>query len=237
MIEHARTSVIANRAMNKRRKLLAVASTKESFAARDLDILETLARRVPLMALTQIVRVWWPNSTSPRATRRRLARLVRAGWLGHAWINAHPLLPARKPLAVWRPGEEEPDAERVADLARRRWSKSAEPMSVYFVSARTANWLASSARGLSAPEHRDHDLRLAEVYVRYRLRFPRLAACWLGEHALPKAGYQLKDPDAFLIDAAGQPFRVIESAGRYRPAQVEAFHEHCREFELPYELW
>jgi hypothetical protein len=44
-------------------------------------------------------------------------------------------------------------------------------------------------------------------------------------------------PDAFLVDAAGRVRRVIESAGRYDAAQVESFHEHCVESDLPYELW
>jgi hypothetical protein len=209
----------------------------DAWLPRDLDIIRVLTRCVTMMALCQIARIWWPESTTVRAARQRLRRLVRRGLLLGDWINAHPLLPADRPLAVWHPGEEDPDFERLADVARRRWSQPAQPTPVYAASHAAAALLGSTARGLPAAEHRDHDLRLAEVYVRYRLRHPRQAALWIGEHALPKAGYQIKDPDAFLIGPSGQVTRVIETAGRYRPEQLERFHEHCRECGLPYELW
>jgi hypothetical protein len=163
--------------------------------------------------------------------------MVRRGLLLHEWINAHPLLTAEAPLAVWRPGQDDPNFQQVADIARRRWSRAAEPMPVYTASREAAGLLGSTARGLPAVDHRDHDLRLAEVYVHYRRHYPRHAAQWIGEHALPKAGYLVKDPDAFLIGPSGKAIRVIESAGRYRPDQVERFHEHCRDCGLPYELW
>jgi hypothetical protein len=66
---------------------------------------------------------------------------------------------------------------------------------------------------------------------------PELAALWMGEHGMPKAGYRIKDPDAFLCGESGQVLRVIESAGRYSVEQVQSFHEHCEVHDLPYELW
>ena len=57
------------------------------------------------------------------------------------------------------------------------------------------------------------------------------------EDCLPKAGYRIKDPDAFLVNSAGEVLRVIESAGRYSIAQIESFHDHCVQYGLPYELW
>ena len=78
---------------------------------------------------------------------------------------------------------------------------------------------------------------LAEVFVRYRQELPSLAEFWVGEEALPKAEYGVKNPDAFLIDDELQPRRVIESAGAYSQQQVETFHEYCRLARLPYELW
>jgi hypothetical protein len=100
-----------------------------------------------------------------------------------------------------------------------------------------ASVFGSTAGKLPPVEHRDHDLRLAAVYVHYCMTFPQLAQLWIGEHALPKAGYRIKDPDAFLRDDAGRFVRVIESAGRYGATQLRSFHEHCFEFDLSYELW
>jgi hypothetical protein len=95
----------------------------------------------------------------------------------------------------------------------------------------------STAGGSLSLPHLDHDLRLASLYVHYRRHFPDWARLWIGEHALPKAGYRIKDPDAFLQDKTGRVLRVIESAGRYSSWQVESFHEHCVENQLSYELW
>ena len=39
---------------------------------RDLDITESLARRVRLMALEDVVRVWWPESYSFQTAWHRL---------------------------------------------------------------------------------------------------------------------------------------------------------------------
>jgi hypothetical protein len=101
----------------------------------------------------------------------------------------------------------------------------------------TANLFASSAFRLPRLEHRDHDVLLSSVYVHYRLHHPESAKAWIGEHVLPKAGYRIKDPDAFLRTDDGRIIRVIEAAGRYSAEHIEDFHEHCVDYELPYELW
>ena len=62
----------------------------------------------------------------------------------------------------------------------------------------------------------------------------RQLAC---EDVFPKAGFRIKNPDAFLLDDSGKPMRVVESAGRYGIPQIESFHQHCVERDLPYELW
>ena len=60
-----------------------------------------------------------------------------------------------------------------------------------------------SVDGAHTADMTEHDLRLASVYVHYRQCHPQCARLWIGEHILPKAGYRIKDPDAFLRDADG----------------------------------
>jgi hypothetical protein len=181
--------------------------------------------------------IWWPETRNQRTFERRLALLARGGWIEQYIVNAHPLLPVLCPLFTWKPGTDAPDPERIACESRSRWSQAAQPTVVYVASPRTACLFGSTARSLPQPEHRNHDLRLAAVYVHYRVTHPRLAAFWIGEYALPKAGYRTKNPDAFLRDDNGRLLRVIESAARYSTAQVESFHEYCVDCDLPYELW
>jgi len=204
---------------------------------RDFDILETLTRRVRLLAIEQIRRVWWPTHTNCRIARRRMRQLAAAGLVCRTIVNAHPLLPVKQPLGIWRADDEEPDAHRISREARDRWRQTSEPVEVFTATRRTANLFGSTAGRLPAMLHRDHDLLLSQVFATYRTLRPEEARRWLGEDALPKAGYRIKDPDAFLVDGSGRPSRVIESAGRYAPAQIASFHAYCVEYDLAYELW
>lgn len=208
-----------------------------TLTARDADLLATLTLRVRMMTVWQIAQVWWPTGRSQQAARQRLARLARHGLVELHTVNAHPIVPVDRPLCVWKPSQPKPDAEAIARRTRQRWRQAAIPTDVCVASRLAANMLASLSYGLPRNEQFNHDLLLAMVYVRYCLRYPRLASLWIGEHAVGKAGYRIKDPDAFLQDSSGRVERVIESAGRYSIAQIRSFHEHCDEHDLPYELW
>ena len=204
---------------------------------RELDIVETLTRRVRLLSIPQVKQIWWPEVGTTRQVHTRLRRLIVGGLLHRVSLNAHPLLPIQKPLASWQPGHPEPHFDTTSVRARNRWTGPPIRHEVVFASRQAANLFGSSAGRLSSLTHRDHDLLLGEVYVLYRTSRSGEASLWLGEDARPKAGYRIKDPDAFLIDNYGKTLRVIESAGRYGPTQCESFHWHCVQYGLPYELW
>ncbi len=208
-----------------------------TFPAHQRCIIEALTRQIRLVSLRQAKTCWWPDSPNSKAALRTLLTLTRDGWIERYQINAHPLLAIHQPLVTWKPGTSEPDADVVSKCCQDRWSLPAIPMEVFVASPLAASLCGSTARGLPRREQWNHDLLLTSVYVHYQRRSPRLACGWVGEHALPKAGYRIKDPDAFLIGANRRILRVIESAGRYSPRQVESFHDHCAERELPYELW
>ncbi|MHC4880386.1 MAG: hypothetical protein ACYTGL_28385 [Planctomycetota bacterium] len=204
---------------------------------RDLDIVEALARRVRLLTDQQIQSIWWTEPCSLPVVRRRLWRLQSSGLIERTTINAQPVRTNIAPLAEWSPGATAPDPQSVSDLARCRWDSPAVPTRVYSASRLAANLFGSSATHFPRPEQFDHDLLLGQVYVEYCTGRPDVAGQWIGEDALPKAGFRIKDPDAFLYDEDGHVIRVIESAGRYSPLQIESFHNHCRQYSLPYELW
>jgi hypothetical protein len=203
---------------------------------RDLDIAVTLARRVRLMTLDDLVRVWWAESYSFQTAWHRLRELAAGGWVQLARVNLRTV-PATDPLFVWSPDRPAPDAGAVSAAARARWAGPAVPTAVAYAGRRAANVYGSTAGRPPAVNHRDHDAHLGAVYAGYRERRPHEADHWVGEDARPKAGFRVKDPDALLVDAEGRTYRVIESAGGYSPDQVEAFHAHCADLDLPYELW
>ena len=71
---------------------------------RDLDLVETLTLKVPVLTIPQIADVWWPNARSQRVPRHRLARLAKSGWIAVHVINAHRPPPMLSPLFAWKPG-------------------------------------------------------------------------------------------------------------------------------------
>jgi hypothetical protein len=210
---------------------------KPLWTRRELDIIQSLTWRVRLLSLDQIARIWWPDVASRRIVRRRLRRLATAGLVDVTVINAHPLLNPEHPLVRWNPGDDDPDFQQVAIQTQSRWKASAVPQEVCSATKRAANLFGSTAGRLPPMIHRDHDLLLGHAYVHYRTSRPTEAACWVGEDVRPKAGYRIKDPDAFLVDKYGNVTRVVESAGRYGASQVESFHEFCAQRALAYELW
>lgn len=206
----------------------------------EFDLLETLTRRVRLLSVDQIARIPWRQVDSQRYMKRpsgpRLRRLIQAGLLARAFINVRRLKPTC-PLFRWRPGDDEPNVEQLVATITTRWPVAAQPVEVYWASRYAASLFGSSAGRLPKLHHRDHDLLLADAYLHYRVHERAWAMLWRGEDSRPKAGYQIKDPDAFLVDREGRIVRVIESTGRYGVRQIEAFHDHCASENLSYELW
>lgn len=209
-----------------------------TWTPRDLDIVETLAAKVCLLTAGQIARGWWePSKCREEHARARLRRLTRAGLLCSYRVNAHPMWELRGPVVRWKPGEPDPDAGAASGALQARWTEPARPTTVYTASPAAAGLFGCTGGELPELTHRDHDLLLGEVFVTYRRSDPDAARRWVGEATRPKAGYRVKDPDAFLLDREGKTIRAIESGGKYGPERVEAFHEHCAGHRMPYELW
>ena len=195
------------------------------------DLIETLCCRVRVLRLADASVCTDGNS------RSALQRLIAAELLeGDVW-SLPPSPIGSKQLGQWSPGEPKPDLVVLQSIIHNRWDQPAVPTPVVTATDQAARLFGSSAHGFPAANHRNHDLLLAAVYMHYRRTQPALAKQWLGEDAVPNAERGIKNPDAFLIDDQGRIIRVIESTGRYSLRQLEAFHQHCQESELPYELW
>ncbi len=203
----------------------------------DLRLLEVLTRCVSMMAI-QHLGFLCHECGSLRVVQRRVERLVKTGWLQrHTIVACSPSLPDRA-VWTWLPNDKEPDAERLSDYFRRRSVyRTQRRLTVVTATSRAANLMGSDAAGLPKASHWNHDLDLASVYCTYRRKWPVQASCWVGEHTLPKAGYRLKDPDAFIVDSDCRVLKVVEAAGVYSPEQVESFHLFCEDNSIAYELW
>ena len=201
------------------------------------DLMETLTCRVRLLSLPHIHQGWTQQFGSSTDIVDYIKQLVDAGLIvGDVWtVPASPI--GEQPLVAWTTQHSTPDLVQIAEIVQTRWDEPSTPTPVVAATRKAARLFGSSAGGLPPTNHRNHDLLLAGVYVRYRTTEPELAGTWLGEDAVAIAERGVKNPDAFLFDDDGNVTRVIESAGRYSLAQLESFHRHCQSAELPYELW
>lgn len=201
------------------------------------DLLETLTCRVRLLSLAHIHQGWADQFGSSGVVVDAIQRLIETGLIvGDVWdLPASPI--GDEPLAAWTPQHAAPDFIHITDVVQNRWYEPSTPTPIVAATHKAARLFGSSAGGLPPTNHRNHDLLLAGVYVRYRTTEPELANTWLGEDAVAIAERGVKNPDAFLFDSEGNVTRVIESAGRYSLDQLESFHRHCQSAELPYELW
>ena len=115
-----------------------------SWTPQELDIVETLTRRVRMLSYSQVRRVVGSPRTADKKVRRMLRRLTQAQLLMRTIANVM-ICPAASPLFVWQPGREGPCAGQLSETARRRWPSAAVPTEVYWASKLAANLFGSSA--------------------------------------------------------------------------------------------
>ena len=204
---------------------------------RDLDIVESLTRRLRMLSIEQLRSIWWPGAQGLRIVRRRMRTLAAAGLIERRIVNVSVLPQLRAPLITWGPGDKPPDHGEIASRAQRRFQSCASvPQEIVSATRRAANLYGSAVFGLPPVHHRDHDLLLGEVYVHYRCARPKEALDWrapsslAGDDDLPRA-------DAVLFGTDQSAYRLIESAGRGSPKSIERFHNRCLSAACPYELW
>lgn len=68
------------------------------WTARDIEIVETLTRRLRVLALSHIRSIWWLNAGSQSLVQRRLRRLIRGGLVQQTTINSISIVPGDSPL-------------------------------------------------------------------------------------------------------------------------------------------
>jgi hypothetical protein len=170
----------------------------------DLELLETLAKRVPAMVFSQVAELYGDAGEA----KRGLARLKRAGLIESAVFTVR-LLHVHEP--VFRlPDDGVPRSfYPIERKLRGRWKEPARSERVYSVGE------------LRRPLHVDHELAVASVYLALRSR-----GAWLGERQIyPRRGAGVRVPDGVLIDAAGNR-TAIDFASSYSCAKVREIVEY-----------
>ncbi len=211
-------------------------------SARDKEILHALARKVRFFSVEQIAGTWWANTRSPRThALRGLRRLQEHGFVDEVTLFALPMLPLTEPFVRWHEGRAAPDFGQLAYSMQTRFGPDGRPVATRVFAAARATLYEFG--GPSQPKEitlKDgtHDLHVAAIFCLFHRTRPDDAAAWIGEDVRPKAGYQLKDPDAVLEFENGRRPLVVEFGGKsYRADHLRDFHEDCASRERDYELW
>lgn len=199
-------------------------------------LLDALTNRVAVLAVADARRIW-KGCADHASFRAAIARLVTAQLIELYEVSVRKAARSSQPILHLK-GNRRPqiNCEIVSRRLRARWTTSSHAIRVMTASRRSANLFGSSAYGLPLLGHREHDILLGNVFTHYVINAPESARKWIGEHALPKAGYRIKDPDAFLADQ-GVPYRIVESGGSYSAAQVKSLIDFAQQQDLELEVW
>ena len=195
------------------------------------ELLLTLTHRLPLLTLTQAVRLGIEKSDLDSLTQERL--------LERLWFTAHPEISLGGPAVVWMPSSELPKFGPIAYRLKARWNKAAVGHEIVIASKR-AKHLFGGYLGGKPPRRSEltHDIHLAQVYLRFREQQPELALNWEPEAKLLSMAQseRCRVPDATIVDPkTGTPRLLVEFGGAYGKQKLEAFHAACS--DIPYQIW
>lgn len=208
-------------------------------SSRDLEIIDALSVRVRMLTLADLAAAWWnPGCSGRKNAAKRLALLARAGLVRRVDVLAQPMLTLGSPEYAWFPGDKPTTFGALSWRLQSRWSGHPRRTAIYIATARAVDLYGGGTAGTVKNLCQvTHDLHLGAVYLAYRRRWPSDAAQWCGEDVFAKERHHQKIPDALLINDLGEPYRAIEFGGAYSARRLQAFHEHCRDCGLPYEIW
>ncbi len=208
---------------------------------RDLEILDALARKVRAFTVGHVAHGWWRQTRAPAMhARRRLAQLVRAGYLKEIIVHAYPMLALSGPVVSWREGLPAPEFAPLAWKLQCRWTTAAPQPAEVVLATKATNELfgGPTSRPRFSSHHATHDLHVSEVFLIYLRTRPGDAALWTGEDIRPKSGYRLKDPDALIERGCDRRPLVVEFVGAsYDATHLRTLHGDCESRDRDYELW
>lgn len=200
-----------------------------------MEILLSLCCCVRALTARQIADGFFDGNV--RVAIRQLNSLVSQQLLVKTRLPVREIPEFANPLATWRVGEDLPNFGSIVVTIRNRWqSAPTKVTSIYLAGPVAARLLGYRVTGkLKRPLQASHDLGLAGVYLAVRRDRPHLAKFWFGEDVAPK---QLGSvPDAIYIDGDGKTSIAFEFCGLYSVSRLRAFHHHCAQRRIRYELW
>jgi hypothetical protein len=205
---------------------------------RGRTILYVLANHVRELSAEQIARTWWPDAKAPAtAARQELRRLYNSGMILLSRAPAHPELDFISPQSQWTPGAPTPNFAALSYLLKKRWNQHPVMTTSAAATKKAANMFGGHGGRLSRDVERTHDIHLARAYLLYRKHRPELLPFWHFEDQVRREREATSEmiPDAVINSSELK--RAVEFGGSYSKEKLEAFHYHCAERNLSYEIW
>lgn len=199
------------------------------------DILIALCRCVRAFLYRQIAEGYFHGDRAKAI--RKIATLEASDLIVRRKLLIRDIGSLDGQIFSWVPGDKPPRFQAIVGQVRRRWVTT--PTKVAFVvlaGPRAQSLLGYRASGsLRRPLQASHDLGLAEAYLAVLRDRPAIAKDWKGEDVAPKQRGSV--PDAMYIEPNGATRIAFEFCGLYSANRLQAFHRHCEERKLSYELW
>ena len=210
-----------------------------SLTERDTELLQILTHKVSLLTFEQIAEAFYSHTSDPiRQARKRLKKLIHAGYVEKHTMLAHPPLELTDPVYRHKPGDEKPDLGKIAYKISQRWRKVLRPIDVAMATRQSRRIFGGYTSQLRPrASERSHDLSLSQVFLHFRAQND-LGAKWQGEGELRAKGISAGThiPDARLVGAAADGSDVfIEFGGSYVKRKLGGIHEDLKDYY--YELW
>ncbi len=205
------------------------------FTDRDVTVLRALSLQVRLFGQRQLADALWAGDIAN--ARRRMHRFVELGLLQRNVVMARPLPELLRPVFVWQPGEEHPDASEIAFQLQSRWRYRALRSTVVFLPTEiTVNHFGGRRRAVMSAQV-SHDLGVSEVWLWFCCNHPSYASAWRGEDLITDNEPNQSMPDAILVDSNDEPAILIEFGGDYEAGRIASFHDDAVLRGLPYQIW
>lgn len=199
--------------------------------SRTLELVELLTTKVRCLRREQVERLWFGHTKQPSVMARQyLRRVERLGLVSLAKVMNPPEAAFNEPLLNWRPGNQEPNFDRLAWQAEARLARPAAATLVIAATKKAQAFTGGpiGSRPLRSAEMA-HDLMVAGVFEQFHRDFPEIAKSWTPEDALLQNLFATQNtlcqeiiPDAIVME--GNDKIAIEIAGRYSAQKLRAVH-------------
>jgi hypothetical protein len=136
------------------------------------------------------------------------------------------------------PGLPPVDPMLLSRECKRRWELPVKRAAVVTASDRARRIFGGpSRRSAHSLHHLNHALAVSQTYLAFLKHRPELATHWVGEDEFEAPAFCEAQPDALILDAAGDPQLALEFGSDYGTDRYRRLQETLQEKSLPYEIF